>query len=215
MQYLGQTVYTFCTFQLLNFSCSSFLQNVGYLSTFQLYAPFMNFFHFLGSYELVRAHKSQKSFLQVYRCIARGTTYSLGPLSNSHTSSSWPAIFDSARAFHSSSPALPPRPSSSQGSRERHESIQWEHGATEVARSSTNLALLRPSCFALTVRFSCRHASGGAYRESWRGPVYGPIEKFHVSVITWRCELYGHPSYYSRHILNLSLIYYCISPPKE
>jgi hypothetical protein len=57
MQYLGQTVYTFYTFQLLNFSCSSFLQNVGYLSTLQLYAPFMNFCHFLGLYELVQVKK--------------------------------------------------------------------------------------------------------------------------------------------------------------
>jgi hypothetical protein len=65
MQYLGQTVYSFYTFQLLNFPCSSFLQNVGYLSPLQLYAPFMNFCHFLGLYKLVQVKKVSCRFTDV------------------------------------------------------------------------------------------------------------------------------------------------------
>jgi hypothetical protein len=69
MQYLGQTVYTFYTFSAFkNFmqQLSAVWQNVVSFSTFQLYAPFINFFHFLGSYELVQVKKVSCRFTNVF-----------------------------------------------------------------------------------------------------------------------------------------------------
>jgi hypothetical protein len=62
MQYLGQTVHTFWTFQLFNFSSKQPKAAFGkfrfsYLSTFGLSALFGYFLGFLGLYELIQVKK--------------------------------------------------------------------------------------------------------------------------------------------------------------
>src|SRR5258707_5787030 len=83
------TFYAFTSYSFSTFFAAAkggFWQNVGYLSAFELYELFMNFLGFLGSYELIRAHTSQKSLLQGYRWVT-GTLSprSLRPFGSNHS----------------------------------------------------------------------------------------------------------------------------------
>jgi hypothetical protein len=68
---LGQTVHTFLYFSAFSLflvaAKGSFLQNLGFFSTFGLLALFCYFLGFFDLYELVQTRTSQKSLVQGYQ----------------------------------------------------------------------------------------------------------------------------------------------------